>query len=87
MKIKGDSMIEDGIYDGDFVIVKPNDSPRNGEIVVALLEDGSATLKRLYKEKGHFRLQPANKDMQPIIVSREQELNIQGTVVGLFRKM
>ncbi len=87
LKVKGESMIEDGIYDGDFVIVKPNPSPRNGEIVVALLEDGCATLKRFFKESNGFRLQPANSTMQPIFVSSREDLNIQGTVVGLFRKM
>ncbi|MGH9552876.1 MAG: transcriptional repressor LexA, partial [Terriglobales bacterium] len=87
LKVKGDSMIEDGIYDGDFVIVKPNPSPRNGEIVVALLGDGSATLKRFFKEKSGFRLQPANNEMQPILVESASDLHIQGTVVGLFRKM
>lgn len=87
LKIKGDSMIEDGIYDGDFVIVKPNPSPHNGEIVVALLPDGSATLKRFFKEKGGYRLQPANSSMEPIHVDGGAELQIQGTVVGLFRQM
>jgi repressor LexA len=87
LRVKGESMIEDGIYDGDFVIVKPNPSPRNGEIVVALLEDGSATLKRFYKEKSGYRLQPANKNMQPIFVESSNNLQVQGTVVGLFRKM
>jgi len=87
LKVKGESMIEDGIYDGDFVIVKPNPSPRNGEIVVALLEDGNATLKRFFKESSGFRLQPANSQMQPIFVDAREDLNIQGTVVGLFRKL
>jgi repressor LexA len=87
LKVKGDSMIEDGIFDGDFVIIKPNPSPRNGEVVVALLEDGSATLKRFYKEKGRFRLEPANKNYQPIEVSGDHKLEIQGVVVALFRKM
>ncbi|CAN5245190.1 transcriptional repressor LexA [soil metagenome] len=87
LQVKGESMIEDGIYDGDFVIVKPNPSPNNGEVVVALLEDGSATLKRFYKERGGFRLQPANSEMEPIFVSGNQTLTIQGTVVALFRKM
>jgi repressor LexA len=87
LKVKGESMIDDGIYDGDFVIVKPNPSPRNGEIVVALLEDGCATLKRFFKESSGFRLQPANSTMQPIFVNSREDLNIQGTVVGLFRKM
>jgi len=87
LKVKGESMIDDGIYDGDFVIVKPNPSPRNGEIVVALLEDGCATLKRFFKEATGFRLQPANSTMQPIFVNSREDLNIQGTVVALFRKM
>lgn len=87
LQVKGESMIEDGIYEGDFVIVKPNPSPNNGDIVVALLEDGGATLKRFYKEKGGFRLQPANSSMEPIFVSSQHELQIQGVVVGLFRKI
>jgi len=87
LKVKGDSMIEDGIFDGDYVIIKPNPSPRNGEVVVALLEDGSATLKRFYKEKGHYRLEPANKNYKPIEVGADSHLEIQGVVVALFRKM
>lgn len=87
LEVRGESMIEDGIYDGDMVIIKPNPSPMNGEIVVALLEDGSATLKRFYKENGQFRLQPANSSMEPIFVKSKEDLNIQGTVVGLFRRM
>jgi len=87
LQVKGESMIEDGIFDGDFVIVKPNPSPNNGDIVVALLEDEGATLKRFYKEKGGFRLQPANSTMEPIFVSSQDELQIQGVVVGLFRKI
>ncbi|MBY0358893.1 MAG: transcriptional repressor LexA [Candidatus Obscuribacterales bacterium] len=87
LKVKGDSMIEDGIFDGDFVIIKPKPNPNNGEIVVALLEDGSATLKRFFKEKSGFRLQPANSSMDPIFVGAKNQLQIQGTVVGLYRKM
>ena len=87
LKVKGDSMIEDGIYDGDFVIVKPNPSPLNGEVVVALLEDGTATLKRFFKENGRFRLQPANSELKPIFVDSMSELTIRGTVVALFRKL
>jgi len=86
LKIKGDSMIEDGIYDGDYVIVKPNPSPGNGDIVVAVLEDGTATLKHFYKEQGRFRLQPANAEMEPIYLDRSEQLEIQGVVVGLFRR-
>lgn len=87
LQVKGDSMIEDGIYEGDYVIVKPNPSPNNGDIVVALMEDETATLKRFYKEKGGFRLQPANSSMQPIMVESRHDLQIQGVVVGLFRKI
>jgi repressor LexA len=87
LKVKGDSMIDDGIFDGDFVIVKPNPSPRDGEVVVALLDDGSATLKRFFKEKGKFRLQPGNKDYAPIELDSSHDLSIQGVVVGLYRKM
>lgn len=87
LQVKGESMIEDGIFEGDYVIVKPNPSPNNGDVVVALLEDGSATLKRFYKEKGGFRLQPANSSMQPIMVESRHDLQIQGVVVGLFRKI
>ncbi|PZM82698.1 MAG: hypothetical protein DKT66_11940 [Candidatus Melainabacteria bacterium] len=87
LKVKGNSMIEDGICDGDFVIIKPNPSPRNGEIVVALLDDGTATLKRLFKEKGGYRLQPANSELSPIFVDAKDGLTVQGVVVALFRKM
>lgn len=87
LKVKGDSMIEEGILDGDFVIIKPNPSPQNGEMVVALLSDGSATLKRFFKERGQFRLQPSNKDYKPILIDREEGLTVQGTVVALYRKL
>ncbi|MBX9692639.1 MAG: transcriptional repressor LexA [Cyanobacteria bacterium] len=87
LQVSGDSMIDDGILDGDFVIIKPNPSPRNGEIVVALLEDGTATLKRFFKENGRYRLQPANATMDPIFVDGGSGLDIQGVVVGLFRRM
>jgi repressor LexA len=86
LKIKGDSMLDDGIHDGDYVIVKPQPTPRNGEIVVAVLGDGTATLKRIYKEKGGFRLQPANSQMEPILLDKSENLQVQGVVVGLFRK-
>jgi repressor LexA len=87
LKVKGDSMVEEGIFDGDYVIIKPNPAPRNGEMVVAVLQDGSATLKRYYKEGGRFRLQPANKNYEPIFLDASHELNVQGTVVALYRKM
>ena len=84
LKVKGRSMIEDGIFDGDFVIVERNPSPKNGDIVVALLDNAYATLKRFYREANSIRLQPANSTMQPIIV--QGNLNIQGVVKGVIRK-
>ena len=86
LRVRGDSMIEDHIADGDFVIIRKQDTARDGEIVVALLEDGDATLKRIYREPGgRFRLQPANAAMQPIFVEPDQ-VQIQGVVVGVMRK-
>lgn len=81
LKVKGDSMIDVGIYDGDRILVKEENTATNGDIVVALVED-SATVKTFYKEKGHFRLQPENESMEPIIVD---DVEILGKVVGLYR--
>ena len=83
LRVKGDSMIEAGIYDGDQVIVERSANAANGEKVVALVED-SATVKTFYKEKGHYRLQPENSSMEPIIVD---EVTILGKVIGLIRMM
>ena len=83
LRVKGDSMVNAGIFDGDQIIVEQTPSAQNGEIVVALLED-SATVKRFYKEDGHYRLQPENDYMDPIIVDH---VDIQGKVIGLFRRM
>ena len=83
LKVKGDSMIDAGIYNADRVIVAKADTARNGEIVVALVDD-SATVKTFYKEKGRFRLQPQNASMDPIILD---EVQILGKVIGLFRLM
>jgi repressor LexA len=83
LQVKGDSMIEDQIADGDFVIVENRNTPYNGEIVVALLEDGDATLKRFYREKGRIRLQPANSNYHPIYATK---VNVQGVVIGVIRK-
>ena len=83
LTIKGESMIEAGIFDGDKIIVKRQNSATNGEIVAAMME-GEATCKRFYKEDGHFRLQPENSTMEPIIT---KEVTILGTVVGLIRKL
>ena len=83
LRVKGDSMIEAGIYDGDQVIVERSATAANGEKVVALVED-SATVKTFYKEKGHYRLQPENSSMEPIIVD---EVTILGKAIGLIRMM
>ena len=81
LRVKGDSMINMGILNGDFVIVAHADTAENGDVVVALVDD-SATVKRFYKENGYYRLQPENDAMEPIIVP---EVTIQGKVVGLLR--
>ncbi len=83
LRVKGESMINIGIFDGDQVIVEKKNTARNGEIVVALVED-SATVKRFFKEDGHYRLQPENDAMDPIIVP---QVEILGKVIGLFRMM
>lgn len=91
LRVKGKSMIEDLIDDGDLVVVRPQVTAENGDIVVALLTDspsgeGQATLKRLYREKSRIRLQPANSEMSPIYVSPE-EIRIQGKVTAVIRKL
>ncbi len=86
LQVKGQSMIEDGINDGDYVVVQEKEVPSNGDTVVALINDGEATLKRYYKEKDHIRLQPANSTMEPIIVKPGTPIKIQGVLIGLIRK-
>ena len=81
LKVKGESMINAGIYDGDSIIVEQQNTARNGDIVVALIDD-SATVKTFYKEDGHIRLQPENDTMDPIIVP---DCTILGKVFGVFR--
>ena len=81
LKVKGDSMINAGILYGDTIIVEQTNTAKNGDIVVALIDD-SATVKTYYKENGHYRLQPENDTMEPIIVD---DLMITGRVIGLFR--
>ena len=83
LNVRGESMINAGIFNGDQVIVQQMNIAENGDIVVALLDD-SATVKRFYRENGHYRLQPENDTMEPIIVS---DVQILGKVVGLFRRM
>jgi repressor LexA len=90
LRVKGRSMIEDCIADGDVVLVRPQETAENGQIVVALIDDetssGGATLKRIYREKGRIRLQPANSEMDPIYVAPEA-CRVRGRVVGLFRQI
>lgn len=86
LQVKGQSMIEDGINDGDFVVIQEKDTPSNGDVVVALVNNSEATLKRYYKEARRVRLQPANSSMDPIYVEAGTPLKIQGVVIGLIRK-
>ncbi|MAF81187.1 repressor LexA [bacterium] len=83
LQVKGESMIEDGILDGDFVIVERSFYPENGDTVVALLDNENATLKRYYREKTRIRLQPANKAMKPLYTRNPV---IQGIVRGVLRR-
>ena len=83
LQVKGDSMIEDHILNGDFIVVEKRETADDGEVVVALVNNTSATLKRLYREKTRIRLEPANSAMKPLYV---KDVAVQGVVKGLFRK-
>jgi repressor LexA len=83
LQVKGMSMIDDGIMDGDYVVIQHQQEAQNGDIVVALLPNGCATLKRIYFEKDRIKLMPANSTMSPIFTTH---VKIQGKVVGLIRK-
>lgn len=83
LQVKGESMIDEGILDGDFVVIEEQETARNGEIVVAILENGFATLKRFFKETTRVRLEPANAKMSPIFAKK---VRIQGKVVGVIRR-
>lgn len=84
LRVNGESMINVGIYDGDIIIVERKNTASNGEKVVAMTENNEVTVKTYYKENGHFRLQPENDTMGPIILDR---VNILGKVIGLYRKI
>jgi len=88
LHVRGDSMIEDAIQDGDIVLIEKRDSARNSEIVVAVLPDGTATLKRFYREDDGVRLQPANSSMEPIVLGGDdaRNLEIRGVVIGVVRR-
>lgn len=83
LQVKGESMIEAGIFDRDYVVIEQTENANNGEVVVALLDNGFATLKRYFKEATRIRLEPANSTMSPIFVTK---VKIQGKVVGIIRK-
>lgn len=84
LRVRGKSMIDDHIDDGDFVVVQEQSTARDGDIVVALLEDSTATLKRFYRERDRIRLQPANGSMSPIYA---RDVQIQGKVIGVIRRL
>lgn len=83
LKVRGDSMKDDGIFDGDYVIIEQTETPNNGDIVVSLINNQNVTLKRFFKEKDHIRLQPANKLFKPL---RLKKVMVQGRVKGVIRK-
>ncbi len=83
LKVKGQSMIDEGIFDGDYVVVEKNEHPANGQVVVALLDNSFATLKKFYKEANRIRLQPANSTMKPIFA---KNVTVQGVVRAVIRK-
>jgi repressor LexA len=85
LRVRGDSMIDEQIRDGDYVIVEDRKTAENGETVVALLSGSDVTLKKFYRENGHVRLQPANPAMRPLVFHAE-EVQVQGVVIGVMRK-
>ena len=85
LRVAGDSMIDEQIRDGDYVVIEERTSPRNGEVVVALIDGREATLKTFRRDKGRIRLQPANPDVAPLVV-RPETVQIQGIVTGVLRK-
>ena len=85
LRVKGDSMIDEQIRDGDFVIVEDRKTAENGEMVIALVGGSEVTLKKFYRENGRVRLQPANPGMHPILLEAFQ-VQVQGVVVGVMRK-
>jgi repressor LexA len=84
LRIRGDSMIEDGIHNGDYVVVRRQDTADDGEIIAALVDGGEATVKRIYRESDRIRLQPANASMAPIYAD---EVVVLGRIVGVFRRI
>ena len=85
LRVRGDSMIDEQIRDGDYVVVEDRKTAENGEMVIALLRGSDVTLKKFYRDNGRVRLQPANPAMQPLLVDSDQ-VQVQGVVVGVMRK-
>jgi len=85
LRVRGDSMIDDGIHDGDFIICERRNEAQNGQVVVALVRGFETTVKRFYRERAMIRLQPANPYMAPLVLPA-REVEVQGVVVGLLRK-
>ena len=85
LKVQGQSMIEDHIDDGDYVVIRKQENAENGERVVAMI-DSEITLKRFHREKGQVRLEPANSKMQPIVVDPNSDAKVLGVLVGVLRK-
>jgi len=86
LRVRGDSMIDEHIADGDFVIVESRQTADNGQTVVALIDGSDATVKRFYREKNHIRLEPANPNYEPIIIKPAERCSVQGVVIGVIRK-
>ena len=85
LQIKGESMIEDGILDGDYIVVRENRTPKDGDVVVAMIDGEAATLKHFFREPNRIRLEPANSAYKPIYVESDQAFEIQGVVTGVVR--
>jgi len=85
LRVVGNSMVDENINDGDIILVRQQETAKNGQKVVALIDNYEATLKKYYRERGHIRLQPANKNMEPIILRNGRDFAIQGIVLGVIR--
>ena len=85
LTVQGDSMIEENIHDGDVIVVNQQDTAKDGETVVALIDNEGATVKKFYREKRQIRLQPANDSFEPIIIKRNHDLKIQGVVIDVIK--
>ena len=84
LRVQGESMINAGIFDGDYILVRQQDTANNSDIIVALVDDNTATVKRFFKEKDCIRLQPENDHMKPFY---EKNVNVLGKVIGIYRQM